>query len=328
MADVVTFGELMLRLTTPGRQRIAQAQHLEMGFGGAEANVAVMIAQLGGSAGFVTRLPANALADRALEELRGLRVDVAGVQRGGDRIGVYYLEQGASQRPGRIIYDRGASAFAEVDPGAFEWGRLLEGARWLHWSGITPALSPEAAELTRHACATARAAGLRVSFDMNYRSKLWGAEEAGRVLRPLMTGVDLCVCGVEEARSVLGVDGESEAEVAEGLQAAYGFQQVAMTRRRAESADRCKWGGVLFESAQHWESAWYDVEIVDRVGAGDGFTGALIYGLLSGKGAGEALEFAVAAGALKHTIVGDYNRVGREEVEALVGGVSGGRVQR
>jgi 2-dehydro-3-deoxygluconokinase len=224
MPAVVTFGELMLRLTPPGVQRIAQTPHFEITFGGAEVNVAVMIAQLGGSAEFVTRLPENEIAERAIAELRGHRVGVSHIARGGSRIGVYFLEQGASQRPGKVIYDRAASALAAAPADTFRWDEIFAGAHWFHWSGITPALSAGAALLSEEACRAAKRHGLTVSFDMNFRAKLWTVEQASEVLRPLMQYVDVCLCGAQEARDVLGADGDSEAELASALCEQFGFR--------------------------------------------------------------------------------------------------------
>ncbi len=328
MSDVVTFGEIMLRLTTPGHQRFAQAQELEVTFGGAEANVAVMIAQLGGSAEFVTKLPVNELAERAIDELRRCRVGVERIARGGERMGVYFLEQGASQRAGKIIYDRARSAIAEARVGDFDWDEIFDGARWFHWSGITPALSEAAAELTREACLAAKRRGLTVSFDMNYRAKLWTTEQAGAVLAPLMPHVDLCVCGAEEATSVLGIEGDSGAEIAANLRAKFGIQKVAMTQRRANRADETEWSAMFSDEGHPFISAVHQISVVDRVGAGDSFTGALIFALLRGDDAQRALDFAVAASALKHTVPGDFGLVSLAEVEALAGGGHGGRVQR
>lgn len=328
MPAVITFGEIMLRLTSPGHQRFAQAPGFEITFGGAEANVAVMIAQLGGRAEYITRLPDNDIAQRAIDELRGLRVGVDGIVRGGDRIGVYYLEQGASQRAGKVIYDRAHSAIAEARPGDFDWKKIFSGAGWFHWSGITPALSAAAAALSAEACEAARAEGMTISFDMNYRTKLWTQAEAGAVLTPLMQHVDLCVCGLEEARGVLGIEGESEAEVAARLKERFGFRMVAMTQRHADSANQTRWGAMLFTETGVFTSARHDIAIVDRVGAGDSFTGALIFSLSRGDDPQRAIEFAVAASALKHTVPGDYNRVTLGEVETLAAGGHGGRVQR
>jgi 2-dehydro-3-deoxygluconokinase len=334
MPDVVTFGEIMLRLSPPGHLRLTQAPHFEITFGGAEANVAVMIAQLGGSAGFVTRLPANDLAQRAVNELRGLGVDTASIVRGGERMGVYFLEQGASQRPGRIIYDRAHSAIAEAQPQDFEWEKILAGAKWFHWSGITPALSPSAVAVTHAALSAARRAGLAVSFDLNYRARLWGTpEQAGATLQPLMKAVHLCVTSIEEAQTVFGIHvpsdtGPRAAETAIQLSERYGFETVALTQRQGTTAHVTSWGAMLYHEGEPYFSSRHEISVVDRVGAGDSFSGALIFALLRGDAPQRAIDFAVAASTLKHTIHGDYNAVTLAEVEALAAGGGGGRVQR
>jgi 2-dehydro-3-deoxygluconokinase len=334
MPDVVTFGEIMLRLTSPGNLRLVQAPHFEITLGGAEANVAVMIAQLGGSAGYVTRLPANDIAQRAINELRGYGVDTSSIIRAGNRMGVYYLEQGASQRAGKIIYDRAHSAIAEVHPGEFAWDKIFAGAKWFHWSGITPALSESAAKVTREALAAAGRAGLAVSFDLNYRGKLWAnPEQAGEVLSPLMKGVHLCITSIEEAQTVFGIDapeggGPRATETARQLCAKFGFETVALTQRQGATAHETSWGAMFFHEGQAYFSQRHDISIVDRVGAGDSFSGALIFALLRGDAPQKAVDFAVAASTLKHTIPGDYNLVSLAEVEALAAGAGGGRVQR
>lgn len=334
MPDVITFGEIMLRLTPPGHLRLAQAPHLEITYGGAEANVAVMIAQLGGNAGFVTKLPDNDVAQRAINELRGLGVGTEQIVRGGDRIGVYYLEQGASQRAGKVIYDRANSAIAEAQPGDFDWDAIFAGARWFHWSGITPALSASAAKIAAEAVAAARRAELTISFDLNYRAKLWrNPSQAGKVLTPLMEGVDLCVTSVEEARTVFEVeaaedDGRREEEVAVQLCEKFGFKSVAITQRHGLSASATSWGAMLFQGERACFSPRHEINIVDRLGAGDSFTGGLIFALRRGDAPQKALDFAVAASTLKHTVPGDYNLVSLSEVESLAAGAGGGRVQR
>ena len=330
MPDVVSFGELMLRLTPPGHQRFAQASHFDITFGGAEANVAVMIAQLGGSADYVTRLPANDIAQRAINELRGLGVGTSRIVRAGGRIGVYYLEHGASQRPGKVIYDRANSAIAEAQPGEFAWDKIFAGAKWFHWSGITPALSASAAAVTAEACLAARRAGVTVSFDLNYRAKLWrNPSEAGATLAPLMAGVDLCVTSIEEARTVFGLEvAQGEADTAARLCERFGFKTVALTQRQGITADQTSWGAILFHGGRAYSSPRHEIAVVDRVGAGDSFTGALIFALLRGDTAQAAVDFAVAASTLKHTVPGDYNLVTLAEVEALAAGAGGGRLQR
>ncbi len=333
MPDVVTFGEIMLRLTPPGRQRFVQAPHFEITFGGAEANVAVTLAQLGGSAAFVTKLPENELAQRAIQELRGLGVDTTRIVRGGERMGVYFLEQGASQRAGKVIYDRAHSAMAEALPADFDWSQIFAGAKWLHWSGITPALSPTAAVIVSEACMVAKRHGLTVSFDLNYRAKLWTPEAAGQALAPLMDHVDVCITSLEEVRAVFGLKIDDaapnrEEDAARKLQERFGFKIVALTQRAATSADTTTWGAMLFAEKKACSSRRYEIGIVDRVGAGDSFTGALIFALRRGDEPQRAIDFAVAASTLKHTLPGDYCLVSLAEVEALAAGAGGGRVQR
>jgi 2-dehydro-3-deoxygluconokinase len=332
MPHVVTLGELMLRLTTPGHQRFSQADRFEITFGGAEANVAVMISQLGGSAEFITRLPANELGDRALDELRRCGVGTGRILRGGDRLGVYFLEQGVSQRPGKVIYDRAGSAMAKAEPGDLDWDTIFAGARWFHWSGITPALSDSAAAITAEACAAARRLGLTVRFDMNFRAKLWTPERACAVLSPLMQHVDLCVTSAEEARTVFGLEfpesADREAAAANALRDRFGFKTVALTMRRADTACSTDWGAMLLGDDAPSFSRRHRIEIVDRVGAGDSFTGALIFSLMRGDDRQRAVEFAVAASTLKHSIPGDFARISLDEVESLAAGTGGGRVQR
>ena len=334
MPHVVTFGEIMLRLTPPGRLRFSQAPHFEITFGGAEANVAVAIAQLGGSADYVTKLPENEIAQRAIDELRGLRVGVDKIVRGGDRMGVYFLEHGASQRAGKVVYDRAHSAIADAAPDEFSWSDIFRGATWFHWSGITPALSKSAAETIRQAVAAAKAMGLQISFDVNYRAKLWSdPRQAGEVLAPLMAGVELCVTSLEEACSVFGIETSGEgshcaAEAAAALCAKFGFRTVALTQRQGDTADTTAWGAALFQEGHGHISTRHEIVNVDRVGAGDSFTGALIFALQRGDAPQKAVDFAVAASTLKHTIPGDYARLALAEVEALAAGAGGGRVQR
>ena len=333
MPDLVTFGEIMLRLTTPGHERFTQATHFAITPGGAEANVAVLFAQFGGSAEFVTRLPTHALGQRAIDELRRLGVGTTHIARGGERVGLYFLEQGASQRPGRVIYDRAGSAFTEVKVGDFDWAKIFAGARWFHWSGITPGVSDSAAALTAEACAAAKALGLQVSFDLNFRAKLWTRERAGAVLAPLMQHVDLCVTTAEEAGSVFGLEvpaagPDREQAAAEALRERFGFQHVALTMRRGDSASATNWGAMLLSGGGAYFSPRHEIAIVDRVGAGDAFTGALVFALHRSDAPQRALDFAVAASALKHSIPGDFSLLTLDEVEALAAGGAGGRVER
>jgi 2-dehydro-3-deoxygluconokinase len=333
MPDVVTFGEVMLRLTPPGRLRFVQAPHFEVTFGGAEANVAVLLAQLGASVGFVTKLPENELAQRAINELRGLGVDTRSIVRGGDRMGVYFLEQGASQRGGKVIYDRAGSAIAEANPADFDWAHILDGAQWLHWSGISPALSSSSAAIVAEACTAAKWRGLAISFDLNYRAKLWTREAAGKTLARLMAHVELCITSIEEARTVFGLKlddsaANREEDAARRLVERFGFKSVALTTRSADTADATNWGAMLFTDGNAYFSRRHQIAIVDRVGAGDSFTGALIFALRHGYDPQRAIDFAVAASTLKHTLPGDYALVTLDEVEALAAGAGGGRVQR
>lgn len=328
MSRVVTFGEIMLRLNAPGHERFNQATHFEAAYGGAEANVAVTLAQLGESAAFVSKLPAHELGQRATDELRRHGVDVSGVVRGGDRLGLYFVEHGASQRASRVLYDRANSAFSEAEPGEFNWPKLLHGSEWLHWSGITPALSAKCARITEEALAAAKGARMTISFDMNFRAKLWSPEAASKTLLPLMRHVDVCVCGAGEASAIFGIDGANDEEMAEALADEFGFKTVVIPQRKASVADSTEFGGLMLAKGQLYRSARHHITIVDRVGAGDAMTGGLIFALLHGTDPQHAIDFAVAAGVLKHTIPGDFALFALDEVEALAGGRGGGRIQR
>ena len=337
---VVTFGEIMMRLATPSRQRFSQARELELTYGGGEANVAVSLAGFGLDARFVTRLPNNPFGDAAIQQLRGMGVDTTRILRGGERIGIYFLETGASQRPSVVVYDRSGSAVSQVGPGDVDWGSVLEGASWFHFTGITPALGPNVAEATLEACRAAREAGITVSCDLNYRKKLWSPSEAQAAMSKLMPFVDLVIGNEEDAERVFGIKAEG-ADVAAGNVAVSGYERVArtlasrfgvatvaITLRESRSADENGWSAMLMhEGVSQWSRS-YDIHIVDRVGGGDSFAAGLIYGLLVGKQAAQALEFAVAASCLKHSIAGDFNLVTVSEVESLVGGDASGRVQR
>lgn len=328
MSQVVTFGEIMLRLTAPGHSRFAQATELEVTFGGAEANVAVGIAQLGGQASFVTKLPDHELGQRAIDELQRCGVFTHHIVRGGERLGVYFLEQGASQRPGKVIYDRADSSIALADPNDFDWASVFEGASWFHWSGITAALSPDCARMVKVASACARTLGLTVSFDMNYRAKLWTPEKAAEVLTPLMDDVDVCICGSGEAASVFGIGAESDEAIAASLAELFGFRIVAVPQRQSGSASTTRFGALLRVGEETVRSRRHDITVVDRVGTGDAFTSGLIYSLMRGDSPADVVEFAVAAGVLAHTIPGDFPLFSLAEVEALAAGADGGRVQR
>ena len=339
---VVTFGEIMLRLSPPGFERLFQSPALQATFGGGEANVAVSLAQFGCDSWYVTRVPANPVGDAAVRTLRAEGVNVEHVLRGGSRLGIYFAETGASQRASTVIYDRARSAISELSPGSVPWHDVFDGAAWFHWTGITPALSPSAAECTREALQAARRAGVRVSVDLNYRRKLWSERDAQQTMRPLMSLVDLVIANEEDLQAVLGID-VAHADVTaaslsvDGYRAAarrvsddFSVKQVAVTLRESLSASDNAWSAVLFdaESAAFHQSQKYTVRLVDRIGGGDSFAAGLIFRLVMGADGESALRFAVAASALKQTIPGDFNRVSVDEVERLVTGDASGRVQR
>lgn len=337
---VVTFGEIMMRLATPGRLRFSQSRQLEVTYGGGEANVAVSLAHFGVEARFVTRLPNNPFGDGAVNTLRGYGVDTSFITRGGERIGIYFLETGASQRPSVVVYDRKGSAVSQVAPGEFDWATIFEGADWFHFTGITPALGQPVAEVTAEACRAAHEAGLKVSCDLNYRKKLWTPAQAEETMTRLMDWVDVAVCNEEDAEKVFGISAEG-ADVTRAHVNAAGYERVtrtlaqrfrlktvAITLRESRSADRNGWSAMLLHEGDLFQSRAYDIQVVDRVGGGDSFAAGLIYGLLSGKDGQEALEFAVAASCLKHSISGDFNLASVAEVENLARGDASGRVQR
>ncbi|MBO6160901.1 MAG: sugar kinase, partial [Bacteroidales bacterium] len=345
MAKVVTFGEVMLRLATPGYERFSQAHRFDATFGGGEANVAVSLAQYGIDARFVTRLPDNDIARMCVSELRGLGVGVDDILYGGERIGIYYLETGAVARGSKVIYDRAHSSISEIGPGMVDWDKVLAGADWFHWTGITPALSQGAADACLEAIRAANRLGVKVSCDLNYRKKLWQyGKKASEVMPALVEGCDLILGNEEDAEKEFGIKPEGfDAEKTGGeidqtrfesvcrqLMARFPrCRKVAITLRGSINANHNTWGGVLFDGTTLWQSRRYDItHIVDRVGGGDSFMGGLLYGLLTYPTDQEAIEFAAAASALKHTIPGDYNRVTVAEVEGLVAGGGSGRVSR
>ena len=330
----------MLRLATPGYLRLSQASELEMTFGGGEANVAVSLAYFGEEAAFITRLPKNDVAEAAIHRLRGFGVDTRAILRGGERVGIYFLETGASQRASTVTYDRAHSAIAEIDPADLSWEKILAGVDWFHFTGITPALSDSAAQATLEGARAAKKLGLTVSCDLNFRKKLWTSEKAGRVMSGLMEHVDLCIANEEDAEKVFGIKaGGAEVtegkidhgryiEVAQKLTERFKFKGVAITLRESFSASHNGWSALYFTGGKEHFSRRYDVQIVDRVGGGDSFAAGLIYALGRKKGPQEAIEFAVAASCLKHSISGDFNLVKLSEVEALLAGDGSGRVQR
>lgn len=340
MSRIVTLGEIMLRLSPAGCKRFVQVDNFDIIWGGGEANVAVSCANYGHEAYFVSKLPEHEIGQAAVNALRRYGVDTRFIARGGARVGIYYCETGASMRPSKVIYDRAGSAIAEADPEDFDFDRIMEGADWFHWSGITPAISDKAARLVKLACEAAKRRGVTVSVDLNFRKKLWTSEKAISVMRPLMKYVDVCIGNEEDAELCLGFKpdadveaGETSAEGYRGIFRAmaeeFGFKYVVSTLRESFSATHNGWKAMIYNGTDFYESRRYDINpIVDRVGGGDSFSGGLIHGLLTMSTQGEALEFAVAASALKHTVPGDFNLVSIAEVEALAGGNANGRVQR
>lgn len=345
MGKIVTFGEAMLRLSTPGVLRFSQAHRFDATFGGGEANVAVSLAGYGLDAEFVSRLPDNDLADACLQELRGLGVRTGNCVRGGERLGIYFLEMGAVARGSKVVYDRAGSSIATIEKGMIDWEKVLEGASWFHWTGITPALSQGAADVCQEAIRTSNRLGIPVSCDLNFRKKLWQyGKDASEVMPALVEGCDLILGNEEDAEKEFGIKPEDfDAENAGGDIDQTRFEnvcrqlmvrfprcrKVAITLRGSVNASHNTWGGVLFDGNTLHQSRRYDItHIVDRVGSGDSFMGGLIYGLLTYGDDRKAIEFAAAASALKHTIFGDYNRVSVREVESLMAGSGSGRVSR
>ena len=339
---VVSFGEIMLRLSPPGFERFLQSPSLVATFGGGEANVAVSLAQFGLDSWYVTRLPRNPIGDAAIRALRAEGVRTGAIARGGDRVGIYFAESGASQRASVVVYDRARSAISEMTPGTIDWARVFEGASWFHFTGITPALGANAVACTKEALTAARQAGARVSVDLNFRKKLWTEAAAQQVMRPLMPQVDVVIANEEDIQSVLGLsvagadvvgghlDVNAYRQVAERITRELGPSMVAITLRESISASDNGWSAVMWDGKanEFHQSQRYDVRLVDRIGGGDSFAGGLIYGLVTGRSPADSLRFAVAASALKQSIPGDFNRVTVDEVDRLVGGDASGRVQR
>ncbi len=343
MKKVVSFGEIMLRLSTPGHSRFVQTQNFDATYGGGEANVAVALANYGLDSYFVTKLPKHEIGQAAVNHLRRFGVACDHIVRGGERIGAYFLETGASQRASKVIYDRANSAVSGMTRDEVDWAKVFDGAHWFHWTGITPALGAEARECVLAACQAAHDAGVTISCDLNFRKKLWTEAQAQRTMQPLMEHVDVCIANEEDAEKSLGLkaaasdvdagelDESSYFDVAQKLKQAYDFQAVAITLRESFSASRNGWSAMLLDDKQcnqPYRSKRYDIQIVDRVGGGDSFASGLIYGLLNRQDTREALEFAVAASCLKQTIPGDFNHVSAEEVEKLAKGSGSGRVER
>ena len=341
MTKVVTFGEIMLRLTpSEPNSRFVQADKYDVIFGGGEANVAVSVANYGDEGVFVTKVPAHEIGQSAVNALRRYGVNTQYIARGGDRLGIYYAENGASMRPSKVIYDRAGSSIAEADPQDFDWDAIMDGADWFHWSGITPAISDKAAELTKLACQAAKRHNVTVSCDLNFRKKLWTEAKAQSVMTPLMEYVDVCIGNEEDAEKCLGFKPEADVEsgntdasgyhtIFKQMAEKFGFKIVVSTLRESRSASDNGWKALIYDGTEFYESKHYEISpIVDRVGGGDSFSGGLIHGLTKWNDPKKALEFAVAASALKHTIPGDFNLVSEDEALTIANGNANGRVQR
>jgi 2-dehydro-3-deoxygluconokinase len=341
---VVTFGEIMLRLAPPGFQRFTQARSFEAFYGGGEANVAVSLANYGEDAEFVTRLPRNDLGEACLMSLRGYGIHTEHIARGGDRIGIYFIETGAAQRGSKVIYDRANSSFATIQTGTIDWKKVFEGADWFHWTGITPAVSQGSADVCREAITVACELGITVSTDLNYRAKLWKwGKSAGEVMTELVGMCDVALGNEEDAEKVFGIKapeadvtaGKVEADhylyVCEELNKRFpSLKTICITLRGSLSASHNTWSGVLWKNGLFYSAPVYNIiPIVDRVGGGDSFMGGLIYGLRKYEDDPQkALNFAAAAACLKHSIIGDFNAVSVSEIETLMGGDASGRVSR
>ncbi len=340
MKKVVTLGEIMLRLTTPNFQRFVQAEKFDVVYGGGEANVAVALSNYGLDAHFVSKLPDNAIGQSALNSLRKFGVQTDYIARGGERLGIYFLEIGASMRPSKVVYDRAHSSIAEATIEDFDFDAIFEDAEWFHFSGITPAISDSAAKVTEEALKAAKRHNVTVSVDLNFRKKLWTPEKAQSVMRPLMEYVDVCIGNEEDAEKVLGfkpgdtdvTSGDLELDgykkIFKEMKEEFGFKYVTSTLRESYSASDNGWSALIYDGNDFYHSKHYDIRLVDRVGGGDSFASGLIYGLMMLENKEEALEFAVAASALKQTIPGDANLVTVDEVTTLKDGDASGRVQR
>jgi len=340
---VVTFGEIMLRLSTPGNARFVQSDTFDINYGGGEANVAVSLANFGLESYYVTKLPKHEIGQSAVNHLRRYGVDTEFIIRGGNRVGTYFLETGASQRPSKVIYDRANSAVTTLQPNEINWDEIFKDADWFHWTGITPALGENVKKILIEACEIAKSKDIKISCDLNFRKKLWTEDEAQKTMQPLMQYVDVCIANEEDAQKSLGLKSEksniekaelnedSYSKIATDLKNKYNFETVAITLRESFSASRNGWSAILLDDkdcVEVYHSKKYDINIVDRVGGGDSFASGLIYGLLSKTNTKDALEFAVAASCLKQTIPGDFNLVSLDEVEKLANGSGSGRVER
>ncbi|MEJ7779080.1 MAG: sugar kinase [Daejeonella sp.] len=337
---VVTLGEIMMRLSTPDFKRFVQSDSFDVTYGGGEANVAAALCNYGLNGTFVTKVPNNALGQSAINHLRRYGVDTQHIARGGERLGIYFLETGASMRASQVIYDRAHASIADVDASEFDFDKIFEGADWFHTTGITPALSDKAAALTEAALKAAKAKGITTSIDLNYRKKLWSKEKAREVMAKLCQYVDVCIGNEEDADTTLGftskgtdvtkgelnLDGYKD--VFQQMKEKFGFKYIASTLRESHSASDNGWSALVYDGTEFYSTKQYEVRIVDRVGSGDSFASGFIYGLVSGMKMGDAAEFGVAASAIKHTIPGDLNHATLSDVKDLVGGDGSGRVQR
>ncbi|MCD2426112.1 sugar kinase [Niabella pedocola] len=337
---VVTLGEIMLRLSTPGFERFVQADSFDVTYGGGEANVAVALSNYGLDGYFVSKVPDNAIGQSAINHLRRYGVNTDFVARGGDRLGIYFLETGASMRASQVIYDRAGAAIAEVDASEFDFDKILDGADWFHTTGITPALSDKAAALTEAALKAAKAKGITTSIDLNYRKKLWSKEKAREVMTELCKYVDVCIGNEEDAETTLGFKA-ADTDITKGelnldgykdvirqMKEKFNFKYIASSLRESYSASDNGWSALVSDGTEFYHTRKYDVRIVDRVGSGDSFASGLIYGLVTGMSMADAAEFGVAASALKHTIPGDLNHATLSDVKTLMKGDASGRVQR
>lgn len=337
---IVTFGEIMLRLTPPDHNRFSQADHFMATYGGGEANVAISLSNFGMEAEFVTKLPAHQIGQNAFNELRKYGVETKHIARGGERLGIYFLEKGASQRASKVIYDRAHSSIATASPSDFNWDEIFEGKDWFHFTGITPALGENVANITLEAVKAAKKHNVYVSCDLNYRNNLWSKEQANKTMSELAPYIDLVVANEEDAFDTFGIraknydvtsgnlNRENYIDVAKQMVDKFGFKVIATTLRESLSASDNNWSAMLYKDGEAHFSKTYPIHIVDRVGGGDSFGSGLIYALLNKYSDQDAIEFAVAASCLKHTIEGDFNRVSVEEVSALAQGDGSGRVQR
>ena len=341
MPKIVTMGEIMLRLSTPDNQRFIQSDSFDVCYGGGEANVAISLANYGNDVYYVTKLPKNEIGQSALNALRRYGVNTEYISRGGDRLGIYFLESGSAMRPSKVIYDRKDSSISLADSSDFDFDKIFDGCFWFHWTGITPAISDKAAELIKKACECAKKHNVTISCDLNFRKKLWSTEKAQSIMKPLMKYVDVCIGNEEDAKLCLGFTpkadiekGDTSAsgyyEIFKEMKETYNFKYVVSSLRESYSASHNGWKALIYNGKEFYESKHYDImPIVDRVGGGDSFAAGLIHGLIKYNGnQKDALEFAVASSALKHTIPGDFNLVTEEEVLSLVKGNASGRVQR